>query len=223
MAVAGAALACEDAETPGSVDVTWRTGQLTCDEAGVVDVVTELYSYARAEPSYALTEPCGASRTSLDEVDPGDYTLVLRGLDADGCWTHEAREDVEVPEGDVLPFEAPLLRRQRPLWVRWPFANELDCQGNEVSQVEITIDVEDRYTWSDAFLCPGLAVEVPADVPSGDIVVHVVALDAQLDPIAYGRFADDEDIFTEEPCEDRIEVRVPLELCVTAGCESEID
>ena len=87
--------------------------------------------------------------------------------------------------------------------------------------MQITIDVEDRFSWTDTFLCPGLEVEVPIELPLGDLQVRVVGLDARQRPVAVGLVEAEQTIFTASPCDDRIDVRVPLSLCVNPGCVGE--
>lgn len=221
-AALGASPGCDDPAVPGAVEVSWRTGRLTCAEAGVSAVRAELYSYGAIEPIRRVERVCPEGGTVLDDVLPGEYTILLAGLDVDGCWTHEARDDITIADGSQVTLSLPLLRRDRPLFVRWPFDNEFDCAGNGVEQVQITIDVEDRFTWTDAFVCPGLAIEIPVDVPAGDISVQVVGLDRSRQPVAEGRVRADDAIFTETPCDERIEIRVPLSLCLSSGCEEEL-
>lgn len=221
-ALALALAGCDDPVRPGTLELAWRTGQLTCAEAGVSAVRAELYGYGAIEPVREVEQGCPEGGTVLDDVVPGEYTVLLAGLDPDGCWTHQAREDITVGDGARIALTMPLLRRARPLWVRWPFENDFDCEGNGVEQVQITIDVEDRFTWSDAFVCPGLAIEIPVEVPPGDLAVRVVGLDGRQRPVAVGALEAAEAVFTDTPCDDRIELRVPLSLCVSPGCEREV-
>lgn len=214
-------LACEDDAAPGAIDLAWRTGLLTCAEAGVSGVRAELYDYGDTEPLRAVDRLCTDHGVLVESLQPGDYTVLLKGLDGDGCWTHEAREDVDIGDGEIVGLDLPLLRRTRPLWVRWPFENELDCQGNGVTQVQIRVDVEDRFNYEAVFLCPGLAGEIPVTVPAGALEVQVVALDARRAPVAVGQFSAPPAVFEESPCADRVEVRVPLSLCVNPGCQGE--
>lgn len=212
---------CDEPADPATVEVSWRTGQLTCAEAGVSTVRTELYGYGAVDPVRGVERVCPEGGTVLADVTPGEYTLLLSGLDPDGCWTHEARDDITVADGAELALSLPLLRRVRPLYVRWPFENDFDCPGNGVEQVQITIDVEDRFTWTAAFVCSGLAVEIPVDVPRGDITVRVLGLDDDQDPVAVGELSAEEALFGDTPCADRIEVRVPLTVCLSPGCQRE--
>lgn len=220
--VVAGSLGCDEAPRPGSVEVRWRTGQLTCAAAGVSAVRAELFGYGTINAVNGVERVCSEGGTLLEDVLPGEYTVLLSGLDGDGCWTHQAREDITVRDGQEVVLSLPLLRRDRPLFVRWPFENELDCLGNGVEQVQITIDIEDRFTWSEAFVCPGLAVEIPVTVPPGDIAVQVLALDRQRRPVALGRFEASDRLFTASPCDDLVEVRVPLTLCETSNCEDEV-
>ena len=212
-----AAWSCSEAKKPGSIEVAWRIGRLTCDEAGVSTVSVELHDFDEVRASSAKS--CTQTSTRLDEVKAGDYALLMRGLDVDGCWTHEARrDDVAIPAGDVLDLgELVLLRRKRPLLVRWPFENEYDCAANEVEQVQVTIDVDDDFSRTEVFLCPGLAHEIP-DVPRGALRVTVIALDADGTAIAWGAVEYASSRFLENPCSNVVEARVPVEICREANC-----
>ena len=143
----------------------------------------------------------------------------MQGKDPDGCWTHEVRrDDVRVPAGDTLNLgELVLLRRKRPLLVRWPFANEYDCAANGVEQVQVIIDVDDDFSRTEVFLCPGLGREIP-DVPRGALRVTVVAIDADRTAIAWGVVEHSSSLFLENPCSNTVEARVPLELCREVNC-----
>ncbi len=210
---------CTEPSRPGAVEVGWRTGALSCGEAGVDVVRAELFDFGAATPSAAAATACDERELVVDDVEPGEYALVLKGLDVDGCWTHEARrDDLSVASGGQVEVEElALKRRTRPVRVRWPFANELDCPGNGVEQVEITIDVEDRFTEVYTFGCPGLARDI-AGVPEGDARITVVAFDVNGDALAEGAVTVGAGHFRDEPCETFVEVRVALELCEEAGC-----
>ncbi len=211
--------ACDPPEEPGTLEVSWRTGRLSCAEAGVETVRAELFDFGGAAAAFAAEAGCGDGALTVGDISPGAYSLVLKGMDPSGCWTHEARRDeVSVPAGDTVELaELPLLRRERPLRVRWPFANELDCHGNGVEQVQVTIDIDDRTSQRHVFACPGLAREIPG-VPAGDARVTVLAFDATLTPLAMGSVTMSGSDFRAEPCADFVEVRVPMELCAEAGC-----
>lgn len=210
---------CTEPSSPGEVEVRWRTGALSCSEAGVGEVRAELFDFDATMPSAFASTVCEDRELSIDDVEAGAYALVLKGLDHDGCWTHEARrDDVVVPSGgEVEVEELALKRRTRPVRVRWPFENELDCPGNGVEQVRITIDVEDRFTKALTFGCPGLSRDI-AEIPEGAARFVVVAIDANGDALAEGSVDIDAAQFRADPCAEFVEVRVPLVLCEEAGC-----
>ena len=221
LALLGLLLGCSEEVLPGAIEVSWRIGALGCAEAGIDKVNVELYDYYDGEldPSRLDVQPCSVKTANMTGLTPGDYTLLLRGFDTDNCWTHEARDEVNVPANGTLTVEPlALLRRQRPLLVRWPFENEGDCYLNEVEQVRVVVDVEDRYSEEFFFLCQGLGKEVPVDIPAGDLSVLVQALDARGQPLASGLTTAQSEVFTANPCDDQIEIRVPLALCETVDC-----
>ncbi len=219
----GAALlapGCTEAESPGEVEVRWRTGALSCGEAGVGEVRAELFDFDDTDhPSASASTLCEHLQLSILDVDPGEYALVLKGLDADGCWTHEARrDDLVVSSGEaVVVDDLALKRRVRPIRVKWPFENESDCLGNGIEQVKVTVDVEDHFTEVYTFGCPGLERDI-VGIPEGDARFSVVAIDGNGDALAEGTVDIDATQFREQPCKDRVEVRVGLSVCEEAGC-----
>lgn len=214
------AIGCEGDASPGTLDVSWRIGRQSCREAGVSKVQVELHDFDGAEAAASTTAACEANHASIEDVRPGDYALLLKGLDADGCWTHSARrDDVSVDSGDDNTVASlPLLRRIRPLKIRWPFANELDCTGNAVEQVEVTIEVDDTFARTDVFRCEGLARKV-TDIPRGALRVWIYAVDADKQAVAYGIVEAPEAVFDRDPCADEIDIRVALSGCDRPGCE----
>lgn len=213
--------ACDQPDEPGDLTVTWRTGQSACDDVGVVRVRAELYRFDSADAAARVAEDCRAGAATFDDVPAGEYTLRLAGLDEDGCWTHEASDPrVSVPAGSRATLEPlPLLRRQRPLRVRWPFANELDCQGNGVEQVLVKVQVEDLFSAEYPFVCPGLAADIddPAR-PRGRTTVEIRGYDGSGRAVAEGSVELPPSVYLTDPCAPAIEARVELSSCGATGC-----
>ena len=221
LVAAALTLGCSEVAPPGGLDVSWRIGALGCTEAGVDKVFVELYDFydGTGQPSILDVLPCSEEGTTIENIASGEYTLLLRGVDTNECWTHEARDEVYVQSGSVeIVDPLPLLRRQRPLLIRWPFENERDCFINEVEQVRVIVEVDDRYSEEFFFLCQGLGKELPAEVPLGDVTVRVWGLDVRGRPLALGVASKAASAFTANACDDEVEVRVPLALCETAEC-----
>lgn len=213
--------ACDEADAPGSLTVAWRTGQSACDEVGVVRVRAELYRFDSADAAARADADCRAGTATLADVPAGEYTLRLAGLDDDGCWTHEASDPrVRVPAGGNASLEPlPLLRRQRPLRVRWPFANELDCQGNGVEQVLVKVEVEDLFSAEYPFVCPGLAADIDdPNRPRGRTTVQVRGYDGSGRAVAEGSIELPPSVYLTDPCAPAIEARVELSACGATGC-----
>jgi hypothetical protein len=210
---------CGDGDHPGTVQVSWRTGALSCKEAGVKHVRAELFGYDDAEAAAAEAAPCDDRALELAGVDAGSYTLWLKGIDAAGCWTHEARQDVRVAEGGTRQVkDLALLRRRRTVDLRWPFTNELDCAGNGVEQVAVTVDVGDEYSLDEVFVCEGLHRKIEG-VPAGTMRVTLTALDPRGEPLARGEATFGPEVFERAPCPDVVvEARIPLEFCNNPGC-----
>lgn len=213
-------LSCAEEYANGSVYVTWKLGALTCEEASVQMARVSLYDYDGADPVVVESAECGGMAMQLDEVRPGDYTFVLEGLDTDGCATHQTRRDVEVPEGQVLRLESvALLRRQRPILAQWNFENLLDCQGNGVDQVEIRVVVADLFDETFYSLCEGFQTVIRESIPLGDVTMTVRGIDEDGNGIAGGSASFARDVFLDDPCNDLVELRVPLALCDLLNCE----
>lgn len=212
--------ACRDQAEPGDLRVAWLTNQGSCRADAVARVAAEVFDFDRPKPVAAVEVACDAGEATVGGVRPGEYTLRLRGIDAAGCWTHEARrDDVEIEAGGVTTLgELPLLRRVRPLRVEWAFAGEEGCRANGVHQVEVVVEVEGGFRRSWLFMCDDGRREL-SEVPRGDAQVHVVGFDAGGTPIADGRRSLQRAMRAENPCASFVEVPVALSPCREAGCE----
>lgn len=214
--------ACGDERADGALYITWKIGALTCEEASVAEVVASVYDYEQSEPQATTTVACSSGDVQIEQVPAGDYTMLLRGLDEDGCATHEVRRDVTVPSGSVNRVEdLPLLRRQRDLLPNWFFENRLDCLGNGVHQVELTVSVSDLFEQTYFSLCEGFQTLLRDKLPLGELSITVRGLDTNGIGIAYGRVVHDRNIFLERPCDDAIRVQIPLQMCDLIECEDQ--
>ena len=217
-----ALLSCGDKTADGALYVTWKLGALTCDEAALNRVEASVYNYDSPEPKSTQTTECVNGNIQLEAVPAGEYTLLLRGLDQDGCATHEVRRNVNVPNGSVVRLEdLPLLRRQRDILANWSFENQLDCLGNGIHQVSVTVEVADLFEDTYFSLCEGGQVLISDDLPLGELTVSVRGLDRQGIGIAFGREVYTRDIFLSRPCDDSIRVQVSLEMCALIECEGQ--
>jgi hypothetical protein len=211
--------ACGGDDRPGTVTVAWRTGGLSCAQAGIHEVRAELYGYGDNDPAATDHAPCERNELELVGVPPGGYTLYLKGFAGNGCWTHEARQDLHVAAGkhrELAPL--PLLRRRRAVDVRWPFAAGLDCAGIGAEQVEVTVAVGDEYRLDEVYLCAGGHHRIDG-VPPGPMAVTVVALDGDGQPAARGVARFGPEVFDAVPCPDAVvEAAVTLAPCQTAEC-----
>lgn len=217
-----AAVGCQADTRSGRLEVSWTLGRQACDEIGLAQVAAELFDFDSAAPVSEATAPCGASMVAVDPVPPGDYSLRLRGLNDEGCWTHSARrDDIDIDSGDVDRIDAvPLVRRARPLRIRWPFANGRDCLDNRVAQVEVIARGEYGVVGTWQFLCQGLGGEV-RDLPRQRLELRVVALSDEGVPVADGTTTVTPEDFRQDPCAEVVEVGVQLEDCLAARCEGE--
>ena len=104
-----------------------------------------------------------------------------------------------------------------------PRGAEVDVvvSANGGSRGGVAIAASVRSSQSGSGLAATTGSRSAVDVPAGDLSVRVQALDARGQPLAAGLATAESEIFTSNPCEDQIEVRVPLSLCETVDCSDE--
>ena len=215
--------ACGDEKADGALYLTWKIGALTCEQADVQLVRASVFDYELSNPRATIEGACPDKSLQIENVPPGDYTLVLWGLDANECATHEVRREVSVPEGTVKRVsDLPLLRRRRDVLAHWFFENRLDCLGNGVHQVEIRVVVADLFDETYFSLCEGFQSQIRDKLPLGPFSMAVKGLDANGNAIAYGSVQHTRDVFLEHPCDDFVRVQVPLKMCDLIDCEDAI-
>ena len=213
-------LGCQEERASGALYLTWKFGAFSCEQAAVTNVSAKVYNYDGYEAVVEASGDCEAEGLQVQDVPAGDYTLVLQGLNADGCATHEVRRDVKVPEGTVNRVdELALLRRHRDLTANWYFENRLDCLREWGSQVEIQVVVGDRFDETYLSLCEGFQSSISDKLPLGELTLTVRGIDGEGNSIAYGSETRSRDIVFENPCEDTIKVEVPMQMCDLIDCE----
>jgi hypothetical protein len=214
--------ACGDESADGALYITWKIGALSCDKADVHKVVASVYNYAQSEAIQSVTADCVDKSLQMENVPPGEYTLVLLGLDQEGCNTHEVRRETIIPEGNVKRIEdLPLLRRQRDVLAHWRFSNRLDCLGNGVHQVEMKLSIAGGYERTYLSLCEGFQAHLGGKLPLGSLTLAIRGLDADGNGIAFGSVTHERDIFHERPCDDSVRVQVPLQMCDLIDCDGQ--
>ena len=214
-------MGCSDASKPGSFEFDWRLGSQGCDAYGVVDVEASLYAFSQVDPMYATTLACTEEQGLISDIEAGEYTFLLAGRDVDGCVTHEARTEVAVGSGQTLSLERPLalLRKVRPLELTWNFANQLDCAGNEIEQVEIILEVADVVSHTEIRACEGFKTIITSEIQPDDISVAVFGVNTSGQRTLEGRLQVARDEFFESPCEAYMRGLVILDSCSEPNCE----
>ena len=214
-------LACSEAQQPGALSLSWRMRETNCAESGLVSVRAELYSYTQSQASYSVEGACSAGRLNIKAVDPGEYSLRLMGLDAEGCWTYTARkEDLKIEGKEKLELERlSLSPRLRPLQIDWLLPEEQDCQESGLSQVRIIATLEGRVSESFLFLCEGEQRQI-GPFESGELHLEVQGLDAQDEVITRREGSYPSTLSRLEPCAELIKIQLPL--CRDGGCEKEL-
>lgn len=214
-------LGCSDDSRPGSLEFDWRLGSQGCEAYGVVDVEASLYAFSQVDPMYATTLACADGRGSISDIEMGEYTFLLAGRDINGCVTHEARTEVAVGSGQMLSLDRPLalLRRVRPLELTWNFANQLDCTGNEIEQVEIVLEVADVVSHTEIRACEGFKTIITSEIQPNDISIAIFGINTSGQRTLEGRLQVARDEFFESPCEPYIRGLVILDSCSVPSCE----
>ena len=212
---------CEESQSPGRVEFDWRLGAQGCDFYGVTDVKASLFGFEQVEPMLESNFNCATGSGSFESVSPGEYALVLEGLNADGCPTHSGREDLIVGSGQTIQFDRPvsLLRFRRPIALTWNFENRLDCRGNDVSQVEILVEIDDVDSYSEARVCAGFSSLITEEFLPGDTTISIFGINDIGERVVFGQTQLERDEWFEEPCNDTVNVLVMLAPCEQSNCE----
>lgn len=214
--VAGSLSSCKS-EPPVDVEVSWRFGAGTCRTAGVVDVRVSLFEFDRHRASATGTAPCVDGHQRLGDVPPGEYTLLLSGVDAAGCETHGARQSTVRVDGDEGVGPILLGLRPRPIVVAWAFGEGLDCMTLSVVQVEAEIQVGDAPPVRGAWLCGALVGRLP-EVPAGPARVTLRGLDPAGTTVARAEGHFTESALLPDACAEAFGASLTLEGCAAAGC-----
>ncbi|MBU1429926.1 hypothetical protein KKF91_05110 [Myxococcota bacterium] len=213
-----ALLSCAEVTTPGQLTVSWWMQGLSCQEAGVERVEAALYAFDDVEPSARLERACEGSGLALEGVQPGDYSLILRGFDAEGCWVFEGREEAVVIEAreEALVQNLTFTPRSPPLRVSWGL-DASGCAAQGVDQVRVEINEEERWH-EQFFLCQGGARTISFQPHRAALTITLQGLDMRGNIItrAEGRY--EAAVFEASSCLEVIEIELPL--CVEGECRA---
>ncbi len=216
-----AGFGCSDAIDTGRIEFEWRLGSQGCEEYGVRSVKASLYGFQSAEPVMVSRYECDTLNGVIDEVEPGEYTLVVEGLNGEDCMTHVVREDITVGSGQEVTLDRPLslIRYRRPIQLTWNFENQLDCLGNGVKQVEIRVEVDDEEGFTEVRACEGFSTTIQGDVAPGELTVSIVGVNDVGERIFNGQTVLPNTFFTADPCEPKLNVLTVLAQCLESNCE----
>lgn len=212
---------CSEAIDPGRIEFQWRLGSQGCEQYGVASIRVSLYGFQSADPIQVESYNCESLQGELKDVMPGEYTLVVEGLNEDDCMTHVSRNDVTIGSGQALVVERPfsLTRYRRPIQLTWNFENQLDCLGNGVSQVEIRVEVDDEEGFTEVRACEGFSTTIQGDVAPGQLTVSIFGVNDIGERVQSGQTTLPSSFFTREPCESTLSVLTVLTECVESNCE----
>ncbi|MEE2789752.1 MAG: hypothetical protein VX589_20595 [Myxococcota bacterium] len=221
--------ACGQEQATGSLYLLWKSGTSTCDELGIETLRVELFDYSDdviLKETRCTDEQMGRGverSIQLDGVPTGGYTLLMSGLNKQGCITHQVRRDISVPEGTLTRLDNLVLdRRRRDLQVRWYFEDQQPCADVGVENVMIEARSPSGEELTKRWACSGGTVLFREKrVPLGSLTVSIQGFDKGGNIVAYGGVSLDRRTLTDGLCDDTMVVDVALEVCAFANCESE--
>ncbi|MEQ1567086.1 MAG: hypothetical protein ABMA64_15715 [Myxococcota bacterium] len=93
---------------PATISATWRfdNGAL-CSSNGVQDVDANLFD-ADDTLQASMTVPCDSAMLTLEDVEAGDYVLLLLGRDVGGTVVYSGEGQVGVERGDMVTVDVVL-------------------------------------------------------------------------------------------------------------------
>lgn len=136
----GAAVAAGCGSDPGSIQVRWTIGANNdCGDIETVRITLHEESGATEGP---FTAPCAAGTSApftLNDVDEGDYTIALEGLDGAGnvIFSGESSARYSVNAGQTTTTDAIALNPAPPtIRVLWRFSDGRPCGQHGITQIE---------------------------------------------------------------------------------------
>ncbi|MFB6264933.1 MAG: hypothetical protein ABEL76_15120 [Bradymonadaceae bacterium] len=156
----------------GSLLVRWSVRPHGCDRAGVTAVEARLDS----KHSHRVERfDCARDEGVVENLRPGNYDVVLVGVDESGNPTYDAGPRRATVRGS-REAKAPKMRlTARPAGVKvsWRFANGKVCGSNGVDKVRIVLYDEDDYEVASRSLGCQRGQTTLDDVPPGEYLVEV--------------------------------------------------
>lgn len=139
-------LACgNDTSPPGKIKFTWEIGGAkSCQDVQIKIVECHLLQgneEALVPPEQAACDK-GLEGMLVEEVTPGTYTLLLKGINYQGKSTYSAQQDkVKVSSGKTTVIEKPLVLAMTPATavLKWVFAEKGLCSTFGVQNVEVSV------------------------------------------------------------------------------------
>lgn len=165
----------------GKVEVTWRVGTSTCEEAGITEVGIEIGSRTERFP---CTDLAGAMT-----VPAGVFGLDAVGYDAEGLPRYGASSEVVVEQGRVTPVAVFLSSLPANISSTWYFDNGRLCGANGVETVDLSLyDLADNREVQLQAPCDDGAAYV-GEVEAGDYILVLYGLDESGTPSWRGEVA----------------------------------
>lgn len=143
----GVLLGCGDAEPlgPGALEVTWETSPRSCEESGVEKVSIELKN---DDVTVENIFDCVVGSATIEEIEPAEYTLLARGLDADNANIFISPETKVTVVGDSTRTVDTLVLTAKPaeLRVEWRFDGGAMCNSVGVTEVQVSLFDESDFS-----------------------------------------------------------------------------
>jgi hypothetical protein len=168
----------ETASLPaGSMQLSWLVGTGGCEASAVETVAVYLHREVAAGTDLR-TFACSDGEALIDGLEPGIYTISIRGRDAAGVDRFGDEQDsLEVRSSGtttVPTFRLSALPAR--VVVSWYFENGRLCSFNEVSTIDIVLFEDEYEIYADTFGCDAGEAEL-LDIQADTYIVDVVARD----------------------------------------------
>lgn len=157
MALAAVGLAgCADEVAPlgqGSMSLAWEISPRGCEHSDVTKVEAVLKN---AHRDYSDAFDCESGSAVIEDIEPGNYELVMLGLERGGKTTFSSIPRIVTVRAEAINTTERLRLTAKPatLAVEWVFANGRVCGSNNADQVQITVfDAADFQVAQKPFTC----------------------------------------------------------------------
>jgi hypothetical protein len=162
---------------PGNISISWLMGSSGCQLLDIETVVISLESSDSAK-NFSETAACDAGSSELEDIEPGSYSLILTGHDAEETTRFQGDAgQIEVRSGGTITVPTVQLSAlPSTISVTWYFENGRMCGHNEIETVDITLFDNEHLLSTEVSPCAD-GIYILENILSGDYVVDILARD----------------------------------------------